>query len=185
MRIVSHRYEDPLDVIWTHAAARLGLRIVRCVDVYASTDGQGTLAIGIASTLDPDDCLAQMVLHEVCHWLVQGEGANALPDWGLENISDRDVVREHACLRTQAALTAEFGLRQILAPTTEFRSFYDELGETPVSDDASSKLARKAISRATSAPWNPALREALEATAQISRIVARSADEGSLYSLIA
>ena len=48
--------------------------------------------------------LAQLILHELCHALVEGPGALNRPDWGLDNESARDVEREHACLRLQARL---------------------------------------------------------------------------------
>ena len=94
----SFAISDPLDVVWLATARRLGLRVGRSSDCYAATDGTGALALGSADTLDADDCLAQMVLHEICHWLVQGPGAIAEPDWGLDNASSRDLAREFAAL---------------------------------------------------------------------------------------
>ena len=40
---------------------------------YATTNGRGVIGIGERDTLDGDDCLAQLILHELCHALVQGE----------------------------------------------------------------------------------------------------------------
>ena len=68
-----HRYIDPLTQVWLGAARRIGLRVVRTPDAYAATDGRGTLAIGDDATLDADDSLAQMIFHELCHSLVEGE----------------------------------------------------------------------------------------------------------------
>src|ERR1043166_3435986 len=96
-RDVTHRYRDPLDRIWLASAARLGLAVVRSSAAYASTDGRGTLHIGTPETLDPDDCLAQIVLHELCHALVQGDDSFAVADWGLDNETERDLEREWAC----------------------------------------------------------------------------------------
>ena len=129
-----HTYLDPLDAIWLTVAARVGFRVERSAEVYASTDGKGAMTIGTPSTLDPDDCLAQMILHELCHSLIEGAESLGVPDFGLDNESERHVVREHACLRLQAWLTDKHGLRQALAPTTDFRSYYDDLPEDPFAD---------------------------------------------------
>lgn len=196
-RQVGHRYLDPLDQIWLTTAQRIGLRIERSGDVYASTDGAGGLRIGTDATLDADDCLAQMIFHELCHALVEGPGSFALPDWGLENVDARDLAREHACLRTQATLAGRQGLRALLAPTTDYRAFYDRMSEDPLAplagdaaaSDPSIALARAALARAHEPPWAPHLEAALRATALIAGIVApfaTDADEppaGSLPSL--
>lgn len=172
MRRVTCRYDDPLDRVWLTAAERVGLRVRRSADAFASTDGRGTLIIGSAETLDPDDCLAQMIFHELCHSLVQGPESFAQPDWGLDNEGARDLVREHACLRLQAFLSRRHGLRDVLAPTTEHRAFYDALGEDPLEGgDASVALARAGVSRAERDPWGPHLSAALEASAAIASVV--------------
>src|SRR5690606_19417193 len=100
--------------------------------VFASTDGRRRIVLGAPQTLDADDSLAQMILHELCHALVEGEEALDRPDWGLDNRTDRDLPRERACLRLQAALAAEHGLRTFLAPTTDHRPFYDSLPQAPL-----------------------------------------------------
>jgi hypothetical protein len=172
-RRVARSYWDPLDALWTAAAGRMGFRIARAGDVYASTDGQGTITLGVAETLDPDDCLAQMILHELCHALVQGPEKLTQADWGLDNVSARDEVREHACLRLQAALTTPHGLRKVLAPTTDFRAYYDGLGADPLSPagEPSVELARRALGRVGEPPFGPHLLRALEATADVVRRV--------------
>src|SRR4051794_32786731 len=90
---------EAIERIWIDAAARLGLRVVRTADAYATSDGRGTISIGVGEALDVDDAVAQLVFHELCHAITQGEGALGLPDWGLENadVGAGDVVREHAC----------------------------------------------------------------------------------------
>ena len=103
-----------IDELWVAAAAAVGLTVERTTDAYASTDGQGTIAIGAAHTLDGDDSLAQLVLHELCHALVQGEENLRRPDWGLDNTSERDLDAEHACLRLQAHLADAHALRSLL-----------------------------------------------------------------------
>ncbi len=191
MRVSTRRYVDPLDAIWLVTIAKVGFRVERSADVYASTDGAGVLTLGDAATLDPDDCLAQMVFHELCHSLVQGRAGLREVDWGLSNLTDDDVPREHATLRVQAALAGAHGLREVLAPTTDFRAFYDALPDDPLDgDDASVPLAREALARADEAPWGPHLREALRATERVLEAVrdvgaAEAAPSGGLPSLLA
>jgi hypothetical protein len=167
-----HTYLDPLDAIWLTVAARIGFRVERSEEVYASTDGKGVMTIGDPSTLDPDDCLAQMILHELCHSLIEGAESLAVPDFGLDNESERDVVREHACLRLQAWLTEKYGLRRPLAPTTDFRGYYDGLPEAPLEDDAdpAAALAKHGAARSEEAPWAPHLSQGLKATAKVLKV---------------
>jgi hypothetical protein len=174
-RIPYLSYLDPLDAVWLTTAGRIGFRVERSAEVYASTDGQGVMIIGDPSTLDPDDCLAQMILHELCHSLIEGQESLAVPDFGLDNESDRDRVREHACLRLQASLAGEHGLRRALAPTTDFRIYYDTLPADPLGDDddPACASARQGAARSLEAPWAPHLQEALKATATILRAAQR------------
>ena len=178
-----HTYLDPLDAIWLTVAARIGFRVERSAEVYASTDGKGVMTIGAPSTLDPDDCLAQMILHELCHSLIEGAESLGVADFGLDNESERDVTREHACLRLQASLTEKYGLRQALAPTTDFRSYYDELPEDPFADegDPATEAAKLGAARSEEAPWAPHLGEGLEATARILDVARQlgAADPGA------
>lgn len=178
-RVVEHRYMDPLDQVWLGAAAKIGLVIARSNEVYASTDGAGTLTLGAAHTLDADDCLAQMIFHELCHALIQGPESFSREDWGLDNMTARDVVREHACLRLQAVLAAEHGLRRVLAPTTDFRSFYDALAPDPLLPryEPSVQLAIAGLQRVDTPPWGPHLREALAATSAIAQVATRYASQ--------
>lgn len=185
MRTVAHRYVDPLAQIWLECAAKVGLRVVRNPDAYASYQ-TGTLTIGSDDTLDADDSLAQMIFHELCHSLVQGPDSFAERDWGLDNETDRDAWREHACLRTQAVLAARHGLRRFFAPTTDYRSdFWDHLPEDPLAprSDRSVQAAILAIRRAATPPWSPHLEHALARTAQVAA-AARTADPTSLWSLV-
>ncbi len=131
-RQVTHRYVDPLTEVWLGAAADVGLRVARSAAAYAATDGAGTLTIGNDDTLDADDSLAQMIFHELCHALVQGEASFAASDWGLDNVGDDDVWREHATLRLQRVLAGRYGLEAFFAPTTDFRAFWDALPADPL-----------------------------------------------------
>ena len=185
MRTIHTRYEDPLDRLWITCAERVGLAVVREPGAYASTDGRGTLKIAVAEELDPDDSLAQMIFHELCHALVEGPESFTQIDWGLDNTSDDDVLREHACVRLQAFLTRSRGLGTVLAPTTDFRLFHDALGPDPFvrseaerafCDEAGARrsihLGKKALARVNTHPWSPHLIEALDATAAIAHALA-------------
>lgn len=176
-RQILKRYRDPLDALWTEALRQIGLELDRTDQAYATTDGRGRLALATPAGMDPDDCVAQMVLHELCHSLVQGRDSFDLPDWGLCNETARDVVLEHACLRLQAALLAPLGLRQTLGPTTDYRAFYDALPADPfAARDASEQeevlLARAAYARRQQRPWGPHLERALQATRQLASLLA-------------
>lgn len=164
-------YLDPLDAIWLTVADRIGFRVIRSAEVYASSNGKGVMTIGEPSTLDADDCLAQMILHELCHSLIEGEDSLAVPDFGLDNESERDVAQEHACLRLQAWLADQHGLREALAPTTEFRGYYDGLSEDPFAgdNDPATERAKQGAVRSAKAPWAPHLAEGLAATAKVLR----------------
>jgi hypothetical protein len=174
-RDVTHRYVDPLSQVWLGAARRIGLRVERTPHAYAATDGRGTLAIGDDATLDADDSLAQMIFHELCHSLVEGEDSFARPDWGMDNTGPDHDWREHACLRTQWVLAGRHGLRDVFAPTTDFRAFWTTLGGDVLADrtDPSVQSAIAAIRRAEHPPWAPALSEALAATARIAADAAK------------
>ena len=170
-RPVHARYIDPLTHIWLSAVEQLGLRVGRDERGYATTDGNGRLTVAPDRDLDADDCLAQILLHELCHALVQGEQSFGQPDWGLENDADQaqyqgDTVREQACLRVQAALLRPYGLRGLLGPTTDFRAFYDRLPPDPLDGDAADPalpLARDGLARAMRSPFRRPLDAALRA----------------------
>ena len=186
MRVPDKTYRDPLDAIWLHAAGQMGMTVVRDDSVFAAWDGKGTLTIGTPETLDPDDCLAQMILHEVCHALIEGPDAWNKPDWGVQIDNRAQRVREHACLRLQAALTLPHGLRTFLAATTNFRKYYDQLPENPMTgdDDPATAIARAALPRATTGPLAKPLRDALCRTAKVAEIIRETVDETSLWSTV-
>lgn len=179
-RTVCHRYEDPLARIWTACAEQTGFRIVRTPEVYASTDGRGTIFIAEDSQLDADDCLAQMILHELCHALIEGEQGQARVDWGLGIYGGSHPWREWACLRLQAALARRFGLRDFLAPTTDFReSFWNHLPDDPFMAtveaggrrEKSCVAARIGFHRAMQPAWRHPLDAAFKATARVATLV--------------
>jgi hypothetical protein len=191
-RPVDARYVDPLDHIWLTAAAELGLTVRRSPLGYATTDGKGCLMIAPAEDFDADDCLAQIILHELCHALVQGEGSFRQPDWGLSNDSDSaaytgDTVREEACLRVQAALLRRYGLRRLLAPTTDFRTFYDALPRDPLAAGAGAAadpalaLAAEGLARAARPPFRKPLHQALKATAELHRLLPKATTPAPAY----
>ncbi|HEY4245073.1 MAG TPA: YkgJ family cysteine cluster protein [Kofleriaceae bacterium] len=180
-RDIAHRYVDPLAQVWLGAARRIGLRVVRTPDAYAATDGAGTLAIALDDALDPDDSLAQMIFHELCHSLVEGEASFARADWGMDNTGPDHDWREHACLRVQWLLAGRHGLRGVFAPTTDFRAFWDSLSGDVLADrtDPSVQAAIHGIRRAALPPWAPALGDALAASARIASDAAAFAAPGA------
>ncbi len=185
-RVPTHRYEDPLDAIWLACARELGLAVVRSDEVYASFDGERTLRLCTRAAFDADDSLAQMILHELCHGLVAGDALSKRADWGLENADERDLVLEHACHRVQAALGDQYGLRELLAVTTEWRPYWDELPIDPLRNggDPAIQLARAAFERARSGPWAGALHKALAATGALATLLrAAKPEPDSLWSL--
>jgi hypothetical protein len=185
-RPVRHRYEDPTDRIWLATAAALGMTVRRTDAVFASWDGASVLQLSTVEGFDPDDSLAQLILHEICHALVEAPQGWSKPDWGLENIDERDLVREHACHRLQAALADAHGLRLFFAVTTLHRPYYDALPAQPLAPgpDPAIPLARAAMERARApAVWEP-LQRALEATAQVAAAVAPFVEPASLWSTV-
>ena len=165
-------YQDPADLIWLSAAQRIGWKVERSSEVFASFDGVDTLRISTAQDFDPDDCLAQMILHEICHALVQGPENLSKPDFGMENIDDSDLLAEYACHRLQAALLAPYGLRLALSPTTDHRPYYLALPVWPcLGDGQAAVLARAGLKRAREGQWAQILTQALSATAALADTV--------------
>jgi hypothetical protein len=183
-RSITHDYQDPVDLIWLRAATDLGLTIVRSPDAFAAYDGKGTLTIAEVSDFDPDDCLAQMIFHEICHWLVAGRRGILLPDWGLSNIDDRDLVYEYACHRLQAALSAPYGLREFMAVTTDWRPYWDSIPEDPLKegDDPAISIAQEGFHLARLQPFEAVLTRSLSATALIADVVRGAVPSSSLWS---
>lgn len=172
----AERLPDPVAVVWEATAARLGMRVVRRPDVFASHDGRGTLALGTLESLDPDDNPAQMILHEICHWIVAGPDAIGEVDWGFAPMEDLDWL-EFPTIRLQRALAERWGLAGLLAPTTQARAYWDRLVD-PLEPLDGGPLearivarAREALSRAAGTPWGPPLTDALSATAELRRVV--------------
>ena len=176
-RPIETRYRDPLDLIWLATARRLGLTVRRSPDVYATSDGKGNLTLSDPSGFDPDDTVAQMILHEVCHWIINGEETFHEPDWGFDLDWEVDW-REYACQRLQAALADIGGARKALATTGTYRPYYDRLGTDPLAplDDSDEERhiceqTRLAVARARHAPWGQPLLDALHATRTLKQTV--------------
>lgn len=172
-RTVTHRYQDPLELVWLACAARLGMRVERSGEVYASWDGVNVLTLSTEDDFDADDSLAQLIYHEICHSLVAGPRGRHLPDWGLSNTDDSDLVSEHACHRLQAALAAPFGLRDFFAVTTDWRPYWDALPQDTLADgdDPAIPLACEGYRRSQLEPVRSALHDALEHTARLAAVV--------------
>jgi hypothetical protein len=152
-----------LDELWTAAARELDVPVMRGGDAYVHWDGR-TLHIAADEHLDDDDTLAQLILHEICHWMSEGADSRALADWGLDNTDDRDAARELSAVRLQAHILGGWGLRKVLHPTTPVRSFYEALGDDALERDA---MAHRAASLAAQAPFAPVLRRALAESARL------------------
>jgi len=181
-RTITHRYRDPLDEIWLSVAASLGITVERSAEVFAAWDGCGTLTLSSDEHFDADDSLAQMIFHEICHALTEGEEAIGQVDWGLENTDESDLVREYACIRLQAALAEGHGLRGFFAPTTDHRPYFDALDDDVLAgEDPAAVIARSAWPRATEGPWAMAVERALKATRRIADIAGEFADDASLW----
>lgn len=182
IRQATHRYQDPLARVWIACAERVGFRIERTTDAYASTDGRGTIRIAVDGMFDPDDSLAQMIFHELCHALIEGEDGENREDWGLGRSGGGNPWREHACLRLQAYLAGGVGLRDFFAPTTDFRvRFWNSLAADPFAAppedggrrERSCVAARLGAWRASLPRWAP-LKQALASSAVIAAATPRS-----------
>jgi hypothetical protein len=172
-REIRFRYDDALDLIWLACAREVGIEIARSSEVYASFDGVKTLTLSAREHFDADDSLAQLIFHELCHALVAGRRGARKPDWGMENVDDRDLEQEHACHRLQAALADRHGLREFFAVTTDWRPYWDGLPLDPLApgDDPAIPLAREAFERATEGRWAKALQYALQRTQSLATLM--------------
>ena len=188
-RRVESGYVDPLDLIWLNLAGELGWCVARSSDVFASWDGVKTLTLSGPEHMDRDDCLAQLIFHEVCHALVEGPEGWSKPDWGLENQDLRHLTNELACHRVQASLSAPYRLRGMLAITTDWRPHYDSLPINPMDpnpfagplDAPARRLAQRGLERAALAPWSGALKRALTLTQRLKALCEPCAPSGSLW----
>ena len=177
VRPIASRYVDPCEMVWLSTAKRLGLHIRRSPLVFSATDGSGRLQLSTRDDLDADDCLAQMLLHEICHWCTNGADTYGERDWGFALDGPTDP-REHAALRLQAWLADRVNLRTMFGPTGVYRQYYNRIPADPTVPINGSEwerhvvaMAKTAIVRIQSAPWDPHVRHALEATAQLRGIV--------------
>jgi hypothetical protein len=177
---------EAIDEIWRRAAAEIGFKLARTTGAYATSDGHGEIAIGATETLDDDDALAQLVFHELCHAITEGEDALRKPDWGLDN-APAHVVREHACLRLQGALADRFGLREAMAPTTPYRDYYAALPADPLDDAAgdgeAAGRAAAAWARFVASSWRAPIEQALAETAAAIGIGAAAPALGARHPL--
>ncbi len=177
-RSVDSRYVDPLELLWLATARRLGLTIRRSPEVYAATNGTGLMELGDRDTLDEDDSTAQMIFHEICHWITNGVETFHERDWGFPLV-ELDDWRELSGLRLQAWLGHQYEVPRLMASTAGFfRQYYDLIQHAPLEplDDSDFEaqvvdLARVAVERAQGLPWQPHLDQALTATRAIKAAV--------------
>lgn len=156
--------------IWLDTAGRLGFRVVRGDGGYATSDGRGTITIGPPEALDADDSVAQLVFHELCHAVTEGPAKLASADWGLDNTTDGDRLREHGCLRFAAHLAGGHGLRELLAPTTDYRPYHDSLPADPLAGgvDPAVAVARQALAHLAEMGWSASMDDALARTRRLA-----------------
>jgi hypothetical protein len=154
------------DAIWLAALTEAGFMLVRDPAAYVSYDGRGAISVSPDEEMDEDDHLPQILLHELCHHLVEGDASRHAPDWGLDNMSDADRVRELAALRVQAWLADQHGLRALMVATTDFRPYYEALGADPLRDgpDDAVPIALDAAARWQTWALRPIVQRALAAT---------------------
>jgi hypothetical protein len=177
-RTIEARYLDPLDLVWYATARELGLTpIRRNPAIFSMTDGTGRLELAPRADLDPDDCVAQMIFHEICHWIVNGVDSFHERDWGFP-LTDEIDVRELACQRLQAGLADRYGLRGMFGVTGVFRQYYDRIPSDvlePLDQTETEAVAcaeaKAALLRADGPPWAGPVSRALAATAEFRRIV--------------
>lgn len=185
-RKISKLYQDPVDLIWLNVARQCGIKVVRDSEVFASWNGAGVLRIGTPETLDADDSLAQMILHELCHALVAGPDSFTKEDWGLDYDEASHQVFERAALRLQAALADEFGMRQFFASTTDYREYFDQLPEDALStetNDPAADLAHQAMQRLQTGEWNSPIRDGIKRTNAIAKLLTELTEENSIWKL--
>lgn len=152
-----------VDGLWVGLLEEAGFRLARRSTSYVWYDGAGEVAVAPDDELDADDTLAQIILHELVHFLVQGEAARNEPDWGLDNLTDRDAYLEEAALVMQRRLLAVWGLESVLVPTTDFRPYYLEQAASEQRADRI-EAAEKGWQRWLAWPHRRSAEEALEAT---------------------
>jgi hypothetical protein len=183
VRPVAARYVDPVEVIWLATATRLGLTIRRDPGIFSMTDGSGTLWFSTREHLDEDDNLAQMLFHELCHWITNGLHTFTERDWGFP-LYDEEDVREHGCVRLQCWWASRHGLRAFFGPTSQYRQYYEQVPADPLEpledsdwERAVVACAAEAIRRAQGEPWWGPVDAALAATAQARALLAPFADD--------
>ena len=165
-----------LDERWiTFLREHFNAKLQRSPDAYVSwLADRRTLIVSPDHDLDPDDTIAQIVLHELCHHLVEGHHSDQFDDWGLDNITDQHLANEYAALRLQAAILDPHALRPWLNPTTDHRWFYESLHAHPLqspahpeTDATSTALAREGWDRWLSWDLRPRIQDELETAAAL------------------
>ena len=176
-----YRKLDVVDQLWIDLLATAGITVRRDASCFVSYDGAGTLLLAPKADLDPDDTVAALLLHELCHCAVRGDAMRGdagreQPDWGLTYAAEPDLSDEHAVLRLQRWLATQVGLAAVLHPTTEHRVYYDALAlcafaeeltdpRFAAQEDKVIEIATRARKWLTAQRWWPALDQTLQKTA--------------------
>jgi hypothetical protein len=159
-----------LDREFVAVARVFGFELLREAGAYVSYQGDSVIRVAPYEDLDPDDTLGQMVVHELCHYFVEGPQSREQWDWGLCNDGEEDEPAELAAIRVQAALLEDFGLRAALGPTTDFRFEYDLLA-SPLEDSDEQEVvarARMGLARLRAHDGFSALSEVLRRAQELS-----------------
>ena len=164
------------DHLWVAVAAEAGFAITRGDLGWVWYDGAGTIGVTPDGGFDPDDWLGQIVLHELCHHLVEGPASRDAADWGLDNTTPQHEAHEHAALRLQAAICERVGpdARRLCVATTDFRSYFEALPRAPLEatspdDERACGLARRGLARFETVAWSTAVLGAMHRAVAFSR----------------
>ena len=159
-----------LDQVFVDVADAFGFGVARESGAFISYQGDGLIRIAPYAELDPDDTLAQMIVHELCHYFVEGDASRTQWDWGLVNDRPDDEPSELAAICAQAGLLDRFRLRQTLAPTTDYRFEYDRLPADLIGDGTrEASRALTGLQRLAEHPSYRILASALGRVQELSR----------------
>jgi hypothetical protein len=156
-----------IDEIWRRAAAR-SASLDAHDDAYATSDGRGGIAIGATDTLDDDDALAQLVFHELCHAITEGE-TRCGRRTGASTTSRARGARARVPARAGAP-GRSFGLRAVdgaddAVPRVLRGAAGDPLASTPGDRRGGRRGAAAACARFDASAWRAPIEQALAETA--------------------
>ena len=122
-------------------------------------------------TLDADDAFAQLVFHELCHAITEGEGAVASPDWGLDNSAGASSCASTPVSGSARTWRSASGCGRRWRRPPNIARYYDALAARSAGADAGSGDRDRRSRRAFGSTLRPGARpieEALAATAVLA-----------------